>query len=372
MAIRRSPSFRFDYFLKSLPTELVGRRCEQLMKAAEKEVEQLEKAVLEDSDLNGTKRRDENDPNHVEIPNFKVLRARWRRKEQEEAEQKRLELEEKVNEIEAQMREVQERMKLLNQFTREANSTMTSMSAEFPEELLSDLANLVARSGALGIVGVANKFLEDNPGSISRRKVVAKIEEIAMKEKREDEGDTHAVWYIRNKYTHLIDVNTLKFLRVAKEEKLRQMEDGKDHHRKINDPSAMVGAVGPDGVFLEFPEYDGEEEPLPVKKAFTLFCSSVRKQVKGALPPEKRKNKEIVHRILRERWGHLSDKDQLYWTQMEDWGEKRFARELAIFEKVQLEKRSDRKGSSPKKRTREESVTSDVTAPSIPKKRKSS
>ncbi|KAI2496647.1 actin-dependent regulator of chromatin subfamily A [Fragilaria crotonensis] len=88
-----------------------------------------------------------------------------------------------------------------------------------------------------------------------------------------------------------------------KEEKLKQIEDRKDQSRAPEDPSSMTGAPGPGGEFLEFPEYDGEEEPMPIKKAFTLFCGSVRKQVKGSLPPEKRKNKELVHRILRERWG---------------------------------------------------------------------
>lgn len=366
MAIRRSPSFRFDYFLKSLPTEQVGRRCEQLMKAAEKEVEQLEKKVREDAGIIVEVGINENEVPPIEIPKFKVLRAMWRRKEQDEAEQKRVELESKVEEIEEQILEVQERMKMLNQYTREANSSTMSMTAEFPEDLLGELANLVAQSGPLGIVGVANKFLEERTGSISRRKVVAKIEEIAIKEKRDEEGDTHAIWYIRSKYTHLLDVSTLKFLRQLKDEKITQMEANKEKSKKTDDPSTIIGAQGPDGAFLEFPEYDGEEEPQPNKKAFTLFCSSVRKQVKGALPPEKRRNKEVVHRILRERWGRLSDAEQLYWIQMEEWGEKRFARDMAIFESKRL---GGKKGSSSQKRTRDEGIC-EPSAPSIPKKRK--
>jgi hypothetical protein len=295
------------------------------------------------------------------------LRALWRKEEQDEAEKKRVELESKVEEIEEQIREVQERMKMLNQYTREANSSTMSMTAEFPEDLLGELANLVAQSGPLGIVGVANKFLEERPGSISRRKVVAKIEEIALKEKRDEEGDTHAIWYIRSKYLHLLDVDTLKFLRLSKEEKVTQLEANKEKSKKHDDPGAITGAQGPDGVFLEFPEYDGEEEPQPNKKAFTLFCGSVRKQVKGALPPEKRRNKELVHRILRERWGRLSDVEQLYWIQMEEWGEKRLARDMAIFESKRL---TGKKGSPPKKRTRDASIN-EPSAPSIPKKRKS-
>jgi hypothetical protein len=39
-----------------------------------------------------------------------------------------------------------------------------SMTAEFPEDLLGELANLVAQSGPLGIVGIANKFLKNALG----------------------------------------------------------------------------------------------------------------------------------------------------------------------------------------------------------------
>jgi SLIDE len=367
MAIRRSPSFRFDYFLKSLPTELIGRRCEQLMKAAEKEVEQLEKKIREDSGLISEVGKKSGEVG-IEIPSFKVLSAKWRRKEQDEAEKKRIELEAKVIEIEESMREIQGRMKMLNQYTREANINITLSSAEFTEDLLTELANLVAQSGSLGIVGVANKFLEHHSGSISRRKVVAKIEEIAQKEKREDEGDTHTIWYLRSKYTHLLDVDTTKALRQSKEEKLKQMEEHNQKSMKQDDPCNVTGALGPDGTLLEFPDYDGDDEPQPCKKAFTLFCGSVRKQVKSALPPEKRKNKEIVHRILRERWSLLSDEEQMYWTQMETWGEKRFARDEAIYIKVQAEKKQAHQNA----RNRTSYGDADNTSTmSIPKKRKS-
>jgi hypothetical protein len=369
MAIRRSPNFRFDYFLRSLPIDQVGRRCEQLMSAAEKEVEQLEKKVREDVGI--VVEEGSTDPlPPIEIPKFKVLRARWRNKEQEEAEKQRIELEGKVEVIEEQMREAQERMKTLNQFTREANNSMTTVSAEFSEELVGELANLVAQSGSLGIVGVANKFLEEKPGSsISRRKVVAKIEEIAIKEKREDMGDTHMSWYIRPKYTNLLDVDTLKYLRQTKDEKLEKMEESKEAKKKADEPSQATGAPGPDGNVLDFPEYDGEEEPKNNKKAFTLFCNSVRKEVKAALPLEKRKNKEIVHRILRERWSRLPEDEQVYWRKMEQWDEKRFARDSAVFEK----KKSGKKGAkaaAAKKRAREENA-GESSGLSVPKKRKS-
>lgn len=371
MAIRRSPSFRFDYFLRSLPTDLVGRRCEQLMKAAEKEVEQLEKRVREDEGIVVDENTNESDLPPVKLPMYKELRRRWRKKEQDEAEKQRVELEAKVEEMEAQMREVQSRMKTLNQYTREAKSSISSMSADFPEDLVGELANLVAKSGSLGIVGVANKFLAEHTGSsISRRKVVSKIEEIAVKEKREDEGDTAVTWYIRDEHTSLLDVDTLKLLRQSKEEKLQKVEETNAEKQKEDDPAEIAGATGPDGSVLEFPDYDGEEEPRGKKKKFTLYCNSIRKEVKGALPPEKRRNKEIVHRILRERWLRLSEEDKEYWQKMEAWDLERFTRDSAIYAKAQASRK--RGPAKAKKRVRPpDSDTPQKAALSIPKKRKS-
>ena len=367
MSIRRCPNFRFDYFLRSLPVESIGKRCEQLMKAAEKEVESLEMKVRESNGFTGEGDRESLPP--VEIPKFKVLRAQWRRNAKEEAEKKRQELQSKVDEIEGQMQAVQERLKMLNQYTREEKrNTFSVATTTFPEELLGDLANLVATSGALGIVGIANKFLSLHQGSSSRNKVVAKIEAIATKEKREDEGDTKPIWYIRRSYLNLLDADTIEQLRESRQEKLQKIEDSNERKRKENDPTEVKGAIGPDGNLLEFPPYDGSEEPKPNKKAFTLFCSSIRKQVKSALPPEKRKNKDIVHRILRERWLRLTEEEKDQWQKKEEWDEKRFARDEAIFAKAQSSK-APAKTSDEKKRPRESDEPK--VSVHVPKKRKS-
>jgi len=361
MAIRRSPYFRFDYFLRSLPTDQIGKRAEVLMKAAEKEVEQLEKRVREDNASNDMLEE-------VQIPMFKVLRKRWRMEDREQAKKKRAELENTVEEIEEQMRAIQGRMKMLNEFTRESNSS-NGPTSRFPEELLDDLVNLVARSDEMGIVGIANKFLSEHPAACIRRQVVTKIEEIASKEKREEEGDTKATWYIRKQYKNLVDEDTVKFLRHLKDQKLEQLEqEAKEEDLNQNSESGLKGATGPDGTFLAFPDYDGQLEPKPNKKAFTLFCNSIRKEVKSTLPPEKRKKKEIVHGILRQRWLRLTDEEQTYWRRTEGWDEKRCIRDKAIFDKVAAKEGIIEQDTKEGAMLSNEEVTSVL---SIPKKRKS-
>merc|ERR1712007_342285 len=73
-AIRRSSNFRFDYFLKSLHPEVIGRRCEYLMRAAEKEVDALEKQVVEEAEQEGRTLP----PGEIKLPMFKELQAKKR------------------------------------------------------------------------------------------------------------------------------------------------------------------------------------------------------------------------------------------------------------------------------------------------------
>lgn len=312
MAVRRSPNFRFDYFLRSLPSELVGRRCEQLMKAAEKEVEQLERKAREDAGL-VTEEEDKGEsddegksqeraaPPPVDLPSFKTLRAKRRISAQREEEAERQKLEENVLELEQQMRVIQDRLKVLNEYSRETTS-QPALSAEFSDELLSELANLVAKSGSASIAFISNTFAADNPGQVSKKKIMSKIGDIAVKEKREEECDTKPCWYLRADYAHLLDVETLQYLRMTKEEKQSIMEEtnreaSNQSHADgntggdVEEGHEETGAEGPDGEFVKFPDYDGLEPPSECKKAFTHFCNGTRKAVKKTLDPSLRKDK---------------------------------------------------------------------------------
>jgi hypothetical protein len=285
------------------------------MKAAEKEVEQLERKAREDAGLEAEEeKKGESDgegnsqeraaPPPIDLPNFKTIRAQRRLAAQREEEAERQKLEENVLELEQQMRVIQDRMKLLNDYSRETTS-QPALSAEFPDELLSELANLVAKSGSASIAFISNTFAADNPGHVSKKKIMSKIGDIAVKERREEEGDTKPCWYLRADYAHLLDVDTLEYLRLAKEERQSMMEEtnreASNHSRANGDAGGgeegheETGAEGPDGEFVPFPEYDGLEPPKDCKKAFTHFCNGTRKDVKKSLDPSLRKDKVRSH-----------------------------------------------------------------------------
>lgn len=236
MAVRRNPNFRFDYFLRSLPVDVLARRCEQLMKAAEKEVEQLERKEREHAGLPVEPKEGEELP-AIALPKFRVIQARQRKESLEKAELEKAKLVQSVEELEAQMREVRERLRALNE-----GSSIATVSPESQEPPASN-----------------------------------------HKEEEEEEATAAA------------QENPEKPMELEKEppkEKEQQHQDGEEQNERLN------GAIGPDGEFVEFPEYDGTEEPPEWKKPFTHFCIRTRKQVKATLDPMDRKNKVRSHLSL--------------------------------------------------------------------------
>ncbi|KAG7359848.1 SNF2-related protein [Nitzschia inconspicua] len=161
MAIRRSPKFRFDYFLRSLPIDMIGRRCEHLMRAALKEVEQLEKKVREDSGLPVEAEEDKELP-PVLLPKFKEMQKRLRQEKIEKREKEKKVLQAKVDDLEAQMQEIQDRLKALSKDPEaskenrrlQSNTGATTPSVPVPE----DAVDIDETKAALGPNGEVVEF----------------------------------------------------------------------------------------------------------------------------------------------------------------------------------------------------------------------
>jgi predicted metal-dependent phosphoesterase TrpH len=120
---------------------------------------------------------------------------------------------------------------------------------------------------------------------------------------------------------------------------LSNPEAYKENRRMLNNPAPNVvpmeeeepqpvfdeskAAIGPSGEVLDFPEYDGSEQPRENKKTFAWFCNKNRKEVKAALNPEEGKNKEKVNAILKQRFIALSDEEKGTWRAWAAWDKKR-------------------------------------------------
>jgi len=283
MAIRRSPKFRFDYFLRSLPLDMIGRRCEHLMRAAMKEVEHLEKTAREEAGL-PSEAEDGSELPPITLPKFKEIQKQMRSKKRQEREKERQTLEQKVEDLESQIKSIQERLKSLN---KEPESQKENIS----------------RNGD------------------------------SVKNRQPSNGETSSA--------------PASAAAVTTEEEPADFDETK-------------GAIGPDGEFVEFPEYDGSEPPKEAKKTFALFCGHHRKAVKLSLEPEERKDKQKVNGILKQRFMALSDEEKEEWRAWAAWDKKRFLRDQEIFEKAQ---QNEGKDGGKKRRQAENEIA-------VPKKRK--
>lgn len=223
IAIRRNPVFRFNYFLRSLPIEHLARRCEQLMKAAEKEVEHLERKAREDAGLPVEPSAEGETLPPIKLPKFRVIQARYHKEEREKAHKERHLLQQNVSDLERQIKEVKDQLRALNE------------------------GSIIARVSPT-----------EDPEPPAPK----------PKEKKRPRG----------------------------------VDKGGDYEdqqtRDVEDPN---GAIGPEGDFLPFPEYDGSEEPVEWKKPFTHFCIHTRKEVKQSLDSTARKDKvrglQMLYRV---------------------------------------------------------------------------
>jgi hypothetical protein len=102
--------------------DLLARRCEQLMRAAEKEVEQLERIAREFAGL-PTDATDGEDLPPIDLPNFHVLQKQRRDAKREKVEKERTILKSKVQELEDQIASVQNRLKALNSMSGDDDET---------------------------------------------------------------------------------------------------------------------------------------------------------------------------------------------------------------------------------------------------------
>ncbi len=260
------------------------------MKAAEKEMEQITKKFQKE-----TKKEKSEEPNgEVRLPTFREMKQMQRKQEEEAIEGERKLLEGKVEDIENHMDAIQTRLTFLQKCSSQmdgASRRSQPQQAEFPDDLLSDLVNLVATSSSSGTATIANEFISHHGQICTKKNLCAKIEDIAKKERRKDEGDQKPVWYILPEYMNMLSVKTLRQLRKEKDARLEKKANSKKRKKESHNEKEIKGAIGPDGDFVDFPVYDGKDPPRDCKKAFTLFCVGTRKEVKKSLDPASRKDR---------------------------------------------------------------------------------
>jgi len=282
--------------------KIIGARCEQLMKAAEKEIEMMEKKYKASTDII-------NEMKILTLPSYKQMQSLKKEHIIHEHAVEEEALRMKVSEAEKEIHTLKKRLKRLQESTDRDGfkSKQPAQAASFPDDLLPALANLVALSGSISSMAIAANFCSQSNAIISKKLICTKIDEIATKEKRLEEGDRKAVWHIYPEYEKLLYKETILTLSKTKDEHQDVKLDRHRHkstveedhdHQQVNS-TENDGALGPDGEYVPFPHYDGIEEPKEARRAFTIFCSASRREVKESLDVQSRSNKVYLSHLYR-------------------------------------------------------------------------
>ncbi|KAL7579857.1 hypothetical protein ACA910_004869 [Epithemia clementina (nom. ined.)] len=219
-AIRRCPNFRFDYFLRSLPMDQVKKRCEQLMKAAEKEVEHYERQVRESAGL-PVEAAEGEELEPVTLPKFRELQNQMQRVKRVKVERQREELQGKVNEIEEEIAKLQDRLKELTSgnaprtieppVQEESNVIEESQSVVKEEENVAQDESKEGNTSIPGAIGGEGEFVpfpayDGNEAPIewkkpftqfcnhSRREIKASLDPADRKDKKKVNGILKQRW----------------------------------------------------------------------------------------------------------------------------------------------------------------------------------
>ena len=247
MAIRRSSQFRFDYFFRSLPVEVIGRRCEILMKAALKEVEIIEKKVREDMGLPTEAEKGISLP-PVTLPKFKDIQKNNRAIKMAKRENEKKDLETKVENLEHQIEEIQNRLKQLSKdldsqkenvsrngesFTKQDASHAIPASPPAAAVKTEDESTFDATKGAIGPEGDYVEFphYDGSEPPKEPRKAFAQFCQRTRKsvksslkpEERKNKEKVNGI--LREKFTALLDEERQVYRGWAAWDKLRHARD---------------------------------------------------------------------------------------------------------------------------------------------------
>lgn len=117
------------------------------MRAAEKEVEALERRAREDSGLPTEPETEREELPPIQLPKFRDMEKQRRLKKKARAEIDRKQLKEKADEIEIQMRQVQDRLKALNDLGN-SGSNGTRIPLDAPDEIVVSEKEDESRNGS--------------------------------------------------------------------------------------------------------------------------------------------------------------------------------------------------------------------------------
>lgn len=222
-SIRRCDRFRFDFYIQACTAEALGKRCEVLMRAAEREVNEVEKKkqAVDSLAASSAKPKDLNELNkaklegllkEIKVESARLAQARSQLQQLKSAPKPAAKAAEGKSAVKGVKEDeaAEAPAKATKKKGKAAPDADTSTggakvggprSLVIPNSRLPELCRLIRDAGPEGVSRVVEKFSAIHP-SYAKRQVEIKINELAIKEKRPN--DTKQVWYILPQYEHYL------------------------------------------------------------------------------------------------------------------------------------------------------------------------
>lgn len=320
-AVRRSEHFRFNFFLQSCSEDSLARRCESLMRAAQKELGEIEArkyyASIESGNGHASSQLgvdavdvDKWSPLNLDRLANVSLEVRLQGRSYALARAKLLKSANEgfaLNQNEQALAvetaaQIAARVAAVTSGTSNADGSTTRgykkpsgrpVAKHVPEGILPGLTKLLVASQAMGISGVVAQFVAKHP-TISKRQIELKIAEIAVKEKHEK--DPTKVWHIRPDFQHLLE---------------------RDDFDENASPSEGPGAGANDMGSALSPVKT--EKPVEPRKPFAIYAAENWKSVLAKIKYSNCKTSANVKALLARAWDDLGEEGQAtYVSAMED------------------------------------------------------
>ena len=318
-SIRRSEHFRFDFYLQSCTADALGKRCEVLMKAAERELAEIEKKkVAADSMGAGAgaaknkgiqepgKERIADMTNSIKDESKKMSNAR------NNNQQKRV-LGEKGKE------KGDGKDKPEGEPASNRGHGRGVVPKLIPEGLMPELCKDLIEYPSDGVLKCVGRFMIKYP-EFAKRQVELKINEIAVKEKRAN--DAKQIWHIKNEYQHYLTMDTSYTTTGAPSKKTDGVNAGGDTEIKSSSSSAS--------------QHKGDgDKPKKKKTAFGIFVKENKAQAEEEVNkeglPEGLPMMEAKRKKLEDMWKNMSAAEKKPYYDEEEKLKIKYENELKTF-----------------------------------------
>lgn len=312
-SVRRCERFRFDFYLQSCSADILGKRCETLMRSAERELLEIErKRQISDESNVHSKSKLSGDHLRKRLADITLqISEESKRLANTRAQLQRIKSASSntvvgtgtgvtVNSISgatssagimkaflvtSSNKSDTKKSSSSNDHTTTSNTSTTTVAVPghigatamlVPDYTLPELCRIIVDAGPDGVAKIVTTFIAKH-NYVSKRQVEIKISEVAVKEKRGD--DKYIVWHLKDEYLKYLKMNADEINTINTNNNL---ETSTNKKRKVIDLSEESNEKQMQSSANKYDDNQGIstneslKEPKRYKRAFGFFVKTMR------------------------------------------------------------------------------------------------